>query len=115
MYQLLRRFLFLFDAEKVHYFSMNALRLLCKWPLTKGILGNMFRPAGDHRFRFLNINFPNRVGLGAGFDKNARYLTELQTLGFGHVEIGTVTPMPQDGNEKPRLFRLPKDKALINR
>jgi len=115
MYQLLRRFLFLFDAEKVHYFSMNALRLLCKWPLVKGILGNMFRPAGDHRFRFLNINFSNRVGLGAGFDKNARYLTELQTLGFGHVEIGTVTPMPQDGNEKPRLFRLPKDKALINR
>ena len=115
MYQLLRRFLFLFDAEKVHYFSMNALRVLCKWPLAKGLLGNMFRPAGDHQFRFMNIHFPNRVGLGAGFDKNARYLTELQTLGFGHVEIGTVTPKPQDGNDKPRLFRLPKDKALINR
>src|SRR5690606_24134972 len=55
------------------------------------------------------------VGLGAGFDKNARYLRELECLGFGFVEIGTVTPLPQAGNEKPRLFRLPKDKALINR
>ena len=63
----------------------------------------------------LNIQFSNKVGLGAGFDKNAKYLNELQALGFGFVEIGTVTPMPQAGNEKARLFRLPKDKALINR
>ena len=61
------------------------------------------------------MTFKNPVGLGAGFDKNARYLNELEALGFGFVEIGTVTPKPQDGNEKPRLFRLPKDKALINR
>jgi len=59
--------------------------------------------------------FSNPVGLGAGFDKNAKYLRELECLGFGFVEIGTVTPLPQAGNEKPRLFRLPKDKALINR
>ena len=61
------------------------------------------------------LKFPNRIGLGAGFDKNAKYLQELQTLGFGFVEIGTVTPRPQKGNEKPRLFRLVNDKALINR
>ncbi len=62
-----------------------------------------------------NLQFKNPVGLGAGFDKNAKYLRELETLGFGFVEIGTVTPLPQAGNDKPRLFRLPKDKALINR
>ncbi len=61
------------------------------------------------------LTFPNPVGLAAGFDKNAKYLEELETLGFGFVEIGTVTPLPQPGNPKPRLFRLPKDKALINR
>ena len=63
----------------------------------------------------VNCQFSNRVGLGAGFDKNAKYLNELEALGFGFVEIGTVTPLPQQGNDKPRLFRLPKDKALINR
>jgi dihydroorotate dehydrogenase len=64
---------------------------------------------------FLGLTFKNPVGLGAGFDKNALYLRELEGLGFGHVEIGTVTPRPQPGNDKPRLFRLKKDKALINR
>lgn len=64
---------------------------------------------------FLNIQFPNRVGLAAGFDKNAKYLKEFQSLGFGFVEIGTVTPLPQYGNDKPRLFRLIKDEAIINR
>lgn len=61
------------------------------------------------------LSFKNPVGLGAGFDKNAKYLRELESLGFGFVEIGTVTPLPQAGNEKPRLFRLPHDNALINR
>lgn len=65
--------------------------------------------------RVLNISFKNRVGLAAGFDKNAEYLHSLPALGFGFIEIGTVTPLPQNGNEKPRLFRLPLDKALINR
>ncbi|GIV37908.1 MAG: dihydroorotate dehydrogenase (quinone) [Cyclobacteriaceae bacterium] len=63
----------------------------------------------------LGLTFPNRVGLAAGFDKDARYVDALACLGFGFIEIGTVTPKPQPGNEKPRLFRLPKDKALINR
>jgi dihydroorotate dehydrogenase len=67
------------------------------------------------QFSILNLQFSNRIGLGAGFDKNAKYLRELEILGFGFVEIGTVTPLPQEGNPKPRLFRLQKDKALINR
>jgi dihydroorotate dehydrogenase len=66
-------------------------------------------------YSLFDIQFPNKVGLGAGFDKNAKYLRELECLGFGFVEIGTVTPLPQAGNDKPRLFRLPKDRALINR
>jgi dihydroorotate dehydrogenase len=65
--------------------------------------------------QLFGLTFSNPVGLGAGFDKNAKYLDELELMGFGFVEIGTVTPLPQEGNEKPRLFRLPHDKALINR
>ena len=76
----------------------------------------MFSPTPNNLdTNFLGISFPNPVGLGAGFDKNASYLNELEALGFGFVEIGTVTPLAQPGNDKPRLFRLPKDKALINR
>jgi dihydroorotate dehydrogenase len=119
MYKLLRTVLFLFDPEWVHYFSMNGLRMICKIGFIKRIIticykskGNIHLTSGETIF---NIQFPNRVGLGAGFDKNAKYLNELEALGFGFVEIGTVTPLPQAGNEKPRLFRLPKDKALINR
>ena len=115
MYKVLRAILFWFDPEKVHYFSMNALRLLCRLGFIKKMFASIFRPKGNVQYSTFNIQFSNRVGLGAGFDKNAKYLTELEVLGFGFVEIGTVTPLPQDGNEKPRLFRLPKDKALINR
>ena len=115
MYKILRSFLFLFDPEWVHYFSMNSLKFICKLPFGKAIIKNLFQPKGDTRYSIFNIQFTNRVGLGAGFDKNARYLNELEALGFGFVEIGTVTPKPQAGNDKPRLFRLPKDKALINR
>ena len=115
MYQLLRKFLFNFDAEKVHYFSMSALSFLTKIPFGKGILKTSFSPANQHPVTAFNLTFKNAVGLAAGFDKNARYLTELELLGFGFVEIGTVTPVPQEGNDKPRLFRLPKDKAIINR
>jgi dihydroorotate dehydrogenase len=115
MYKLLRSFLFLFDPEWVHYFSMNSLKLICKFPLGKSIIKKLFVPKQISNFEFLNLKFKNKVGLGAGFDKNANYLNELEALGFGFVEIGTVTPKPQAGNDKPRLFRLPKDKALINR
>ena len=129
MYQILRSILFMFDAEKVHHFSMNGLKLLCKVGFIKKIIAHQYScdelgvksyelnnstPA-THNPKLLDLPFKNQIGLAAGFDKNAKYLNELEALGFGFVEIGTVTPLPQDGNEKQRLFRLPKDKALINR
>lgn len=79
------------------------------------ILKSRFVPANQQAISLCGLQFKNPVGLGAGFDKNAKYLKELEILGFGFVEIGTVTPLAQSGNEKPRLFRMPKDKALINR
>jgi dihydroorotate dehydrogenase len=116
MYTLLRSFLFLFPPESVHHFSMNVLRILCRvgW-VRKGLASACFRPDRAWEKELLGRVFRNPVGLAAGFDKNAKYLRELETLGFGFVEIGTVTPRPQPGNDKPRLFRLPKDRALINR
>ncbi|MGN6195199.1 MAG: quinone-dependent dihydroorotate dehydrogenase [Ginsengibacter sp.] len=115
MYQLLRNILFWFDAEDVHYFSMNILRFFCSFSFIKKKLEKKFTPHGNFSKEVIGITFSNSVGLAAGFDKNAKYLHELETLGFGFVEIGTVTPLPQSGNPKPRLFRLPKDKAIINR
>ena len=105
----------MFPTEAVHYFSMKCLRLLCSIGFIRKLLAAVYSPKGNLELGVWNLDFPNRIGLGAGFDKNANYLRELETLGFGFVEIGTVTPLPQAGNEKPRLFRLPKDKALINR
>lgn len=116
MYRLLRSLLFCFDPERVHYFSMHALRLVCRLPFLKNLFfpGRVISRPGLDR-TVTGIRFPNPVALAAGFDKNACWLAELEALGFGCVEIGTVTPRPQAGNEQPRLFRLPKDKALINR
>jgi len=94
---------------------MNVLRILCSIDFIRKFIASGFSPRGNLEFGIWNLDFTNQVGLGAGFDKNAKYLRELETLGFGFVEIGTVTPLPQAGNDKPRLFRLPKDKALINR
>ena len=116
MYTIIRTILFAFNPEWVHYFSMNGLKFLCKFPFGKALLTAIFKPAGNNlTTQCVGISFPNPIGLGAGFDKNARYLNELEALGFGFVEIGTVTPLAQAGNDTPRLFRLPKDKALINR
>lgn len=116
MYKLLRNILFWFDAEDVHYFAMDILSLCCKISFVKKILKNKFSPRNSNISKqAFGLTFSNAVGLAAGFDKNAKYLKELEILGFGFVEIGTVTPLPQAGNPKPRLFRLPKDKALINR
>jgi len=116
MYKILRSILFLFPPEWTHYFSMNCLRVLCFLAPIRHFIA-LFFTTNDSRLvtHEFNLEFKNPVGLGAGFDKNAKYLRELETLGFGFVEIGTVTPLPQEGNPMPRLFRLPKDKALINR
>ncbi len=115
MYKILRNILFLFPAEGVHYFAMNCLKLLCKLGFKKLIAAGYSTNDIKTSTTFCGLEFKNPVGLGAGFDKNAKYLNELEALGFGFVEIGTVTPLPQAGNDKPRLFRLPQDKALINR
>jgi dihydroorotate dehydrogenase len=116
MYQLLRELLFNFPPERVHHFSMNLLRDVNRFRVVSSILKRNFHCANKSlQKEVFGLQFPNPVGLGAGFDKNALYLNELAVLGFGFVEIGTVTPLPQPGNDHPRLFRLPKDKALINR
>ena len=114
MYIILRTILFFFDPEWVHHFSMNWLKRICSIGFLRKLMSGRFTPK-DQPVTFLGLTFKNPVGLGAGFDKNALYLRELEALGFGHVEIGTVTPRPQPGNDKPRVFRLKKDKALINR
>ena len=115
-YPLLRELLFCFPPEDVHYFSMNALKTGCKIGPVRNLMQHAFCFKGKELERSVfGLSFSNPLGLGAGFDKNASYLNELQYLGFGFVEIGTVTPKAQPGNDKPRLFRLPADKALINR
>ncbi|MFY7899006.1 MAG: quinone-dependent dihydroorotate dehydrogenase, partial [Chitinophagaceae bacterium] len=116
MYTIIRSILFCFSPEKVHYFSMNLLKYACTIGIVKTIIKRQFQPNNTiHGKSLFGLHFSNIVGLGAGFDKNAKYLNELETLGFGFVEVGTVTPKPQKGNDLPRLFRLPKDRALINR
>jgi dihydroorotate dehydrogenase len=106
----------MFPPEDAHYFSMNILKNACNISFAKKIIAKNFQYNNPSlQKNIFGLQFKNPVGLGAGFDKNALYLRELETLGFGFVEIGTVTPKPQPGNDEPRLFRLPKDKALINR
>jgi len=115
MYKFFRSILFLLRAETAHYFSMDLLRAACSVGFIKRMIAGWFTPKQNLSKELFGLQFKNPVGLGAGFDKNAKYLRELETLGFGFVEIGTVTPKPQAGNDKPRLFRLFKDHAFINR
>ena len=116
MYSLLRDILFNFDAEDVHYFSMNTLKNVSKVEALQKMMAKSFQYQNSLlEKQVFGLPFKNPVGLGAGFDKNALYVKEIATIGFGFLEIGTVTPLPQFGNDKPRLFRLPKDKAIINR
>ncbi len=115
-YPLIRDILFGFDAEAVHYFAMNSFKKGCAVRPVKKLLQSAYQYNSPLLQKSVfGLPFKNPVGLGAGFDKNALFLDELEVLGFGFVEIGTVTPKPQAGNDKPRLFRLKEDKALINR
>jgi dihydroorotate dehydrogenase len=116
MYKWLRSLLFLFPPESVHHFSMFILNGISVTSPGRYLLRKAFSVNDDALHKsFAGLNFKNPVGLAAGFDKNALYMQSLETLGFGFVEIGTVTPLAQSGNPKPRLFRLKKDVALINR
>ena len=116
MYSLIRRILFLFDAELIHEFSVKAIKLLNLLPFSKQILRYFFLTNSKVLERDLfGLNFKNPVGLAAGFDKNAECYNEFSNFGFGFIEIGTVTPLPQPGNPKKRIFRLVEDRSLINR
>ncbi len=117
MYKLiLRPILFLFDPETVHHFTFRLVKLLFKLPFIPFIFGKIGR-FEDERLKkeVFGITFNNPVGLAAGFDKDAKIVDELAGMGFGFIEIGTLTPKPQSGNEKPRLFRLAEDGGIINR
>ena len=117
MYKLLiRPVFFLFNAEFIHNISLFLVKVLYSFPALKGISKKLFCLENEKlSIEFENLKFKNRIGLAAGFDKNAKYLDELETFGFSHVEVGTITPKPQEGNDKPRLFRLKSDSALLNR
>ncbi|HZX75405.1 MAG TPA: quinone-dependent dihydroorotate dehydrogenase [Cyclobacteriaceae bacterium] len=117
MYKLfIRPVLFLFDPEAIHHFTFRLLRIAGKIPGANSL--NNFFFTFHHKSlerNLLGLHFKNPIGLAAGFDKDAKLIDEMASFGFGFIEIGTLTPKPQAGNDKPRLFRLPKDQALINR
>ncbi|MBA3902855.1 MAG: dihydroorotate dehydrogenase (quinone) [Rhodocyclaceae bacterium] len=110
LYELVRPFLFALDAETAHELTLAGLRTANALHLPVACTAPGARPV-----RVMGLDFPNRVGLAAGLDKNGECIDGLAALGFGHLEIGTVTPRPQPGNPRPRLFRLPERKAIINR
>ncbi|QOR74931.1 MAG: quinone-dependent dihydroorotate dehydrogenase [Thermoflavifilum sp.] len=116
MYASLRKLLFLFPPERAHKLAMRGLKQIHQFRIGKQWLQRHFcvvHPVLQRQV--MGLSFPNPVGLAAGFDKNAQYVELLAALGFGFIEIGTVTHRPQAGNRRPRLFRLPADEALINR
>ena len=116
MYSLVKKFLFRYDPEDVHYKVLRWLTKAYNTGLGKKYLTSNYsynHPSLEKTV--FGIHFKNPVGLAAGFDKDAKYIEQLSCLGFGFIEIGTLTPKPQDGNEKPRLFRLPADGAIVNR
>ncbi|MFZ1687688.1 MAG: quinone-dependent dihydroorotate dehydrogenase [Flavobacteriales bacterium] len=114
MYALLRPLLFLFDPERAHGLTFKMLEIAKHIPGALALVGGK-RPPLDAAVEVMGLKFPGPVGLAAGMDKNAEHVDALARIGFGHVEIGTVTPVAQPGNDKPRLFRLKPDRALINR
>lgn len=116
MYKLFRFVLFQFDAEKVHYFVVGLLNKIHRFAPARAIFRKLYVVESPKlETTFLGLNFPNPVGLAAGFDKNAQNIDALADCGFGFIEIGTVTPKAQPGNDKPRLFRLKADQAILNR
>lgn len=108
LFDLIRPALFALDAEVAHHHSLNALAAI-------GKIKGPGQPATSHPVNAMGLHFPNRIGLAAGLDKNGEAVDGLAGLGFGSIEVGTVTPRPQPGNPKPRLFRLPEAEGIINR
>jgi dihydroorotate dehydrogenase len=116
MYKLFRFILFQFDAERVHYFVVGLLRLIHQiFPFRALFRAIYIKKDPKLAVQLFGLDFENPVGLAAGFDKNAAYIDPLSDCGFGFIEIGTITPKAQPGNDKPRLFRLKADQAILNR
>ncbi len=114
--KLIRPILFLFKPEFIHNISFFSIKLIFKIPLIKFLSKRLFVLENKKlEVNLIGKKFKNRIGLAAGFYKNAELLNQIEYFGFSHVEIGTITPLPQDGNPKPRLFRLASENALINR
>ncbi|MGH2401536.1 MAG: quinone-dependent dihydroorotate dehydrogenase, partial [Candidatus Limnocylindria bacterium] len=118
-YHAVRPLLFRFDPERIHHATLSALAMAGGNPPGRALCafasGVSPADAARHPFELMGLRFRNRIGLGAGFDKDGLAIRGWAALGFGFVELGTVTPRPQPGNPRPRLFRLPEDEALINR
>jgi len=113
---LIKPFLFLWSPEKAHHITLAIFKTLLAIPLVGSLVRSFYRVEDKKLERELfGLKFPNPVGLAAGFDKDGKHYKAMAALGFGFVELGTVTPLPQDGNPQPRLFRLPADNGLINR
>jgi dihydroorotate dehydrogenase len=116
MYSLIKPLLFGMSPEQAHYFAMNAWQQLTRYSWQQKLMYSLTGGGSYNQpVRVAGIDFPNRIGLAAGFDKDARWVDSLSAMGFGHIEVGTLTPRPQPGNARPRLFRLTDDEALINR
>lgn len=113
---ILRPILFRFNAETAHNLTFSGLSLLRYIPFGRAIVRSLYKRTYPSLEReVFGIRFPNPVGLAGGLDKNGEYYNDMANFGFGFVEIGSLTPQPQDGNPKPRCFRVPQDKAIINR
>lgn len=116
MYKIFRWFLFKLDAEIAHHLTLSLLKWLIKMPFARFLLEKTYAIHNKKlECQLFGLTFKNPVGLAAGLDKNAECIDAFAAIGFGFIEIGTVTPLPQDGNDKPRLFRLIQDEAIINR
>ena len=115
IYRAFRSALFRLDAEEAHEFTARQIEALQQIPLAMSVIASLCRPPKPAARELLGLRFPSPVGIAAGFDKNATMMPMLAALGFGFVEVGTVTLKPQAGNARPRLFRYPEHRALINR
>lgn len=113
MFQLLRPLLFRLDPERAHALTLGLLRIAGNFPIINSLITNLFS-APDKPVTVFGLQFKNRVGLAAGYDKNGVAVNGLAALGFGHIEVGTVTRLPQVGNPKPRVHRVPAVQAVIN-
>lgn len=111
LYPLIRKFFFALDAEKAHGIGLTGMSFL----ESAGLLGLLAEPVAACPVDVMGLTFPNPVGVAAGLDKNGEHIDALAGLGFGFIEIGTITPRPQEGNPKPRLFRIPEAQGIINR